>query len=108
MALAPQPGPILTVGELHRLTKGPLESGCPAGWVRGELTGCKRQSSGHLYFTLKGKDAVLDCVLFRLEATRLKFEPRDGHEVEAFGSVTVYEARGKYQLRVSELRPAGI
>ena len=108
MAIAPQPSSILSVVELTRLIKGTLESGFPAVWVRGELTGCKRQSSGHLYFSLKGKDAVIDCVLYRSDGMRLRFEPRDGHEVEAFGSVTVYEPRGKYQLTVRELRPAGI
>jgi exodeoxyribonuclease VII large subunit len=106
---APDMGePILTVGELARLIKESLEEQFPALWVRGEVTGCKRGDTGHLYFSLKeGRKALVDCFMFRSDAVRLSFDPRDGMEVEAFGGVSVYELRGRFQLVVREMRPAG-
>ncbi len=109
MAVAPEQEGILSVGELTRLIKGSLEDGFSGLWVRGEISGFKRSDRGHLYFAMKeGTTAVLDCVMWKGTAGRLSFEPRDGQEVEAFGSITVYEPRGRYQLVVDELRPAGI
>ena len=110
MALSPAADDtILSVGELTRRVKESLETEFPALWVRGEISGFKRADSGHLYFALKeGRDALVDCVMWRTSSTRLSFEPRDGAEVEAFGGITVYEPRGRYQLVVRELRPAGL
>ena len=110
MAHSPAPDEtILTVGGLTRRIKESLEGEFPALWVRGEISGFKRAESGHLYFALKeGREALIDCVMWRAGAARLGFEPRDGSEVEAFGGVTVYEPRGKYQLVARELRPAGL
>jgi exodeoxyribonuclease VII large subunit len=109
MAISPAPEEILSVSALTRLIKESLEGGFPAVWVRGEISGFKRADSGHLYFSLKeGKDALVDCVMWRASAGRLAFEPRDGTEVEAFGSITVYEPRGRYQLVAKELRPGGL
>jgi exodeoxyribonuclease VII large subunit len=100
---------VLKVSELTRRIRRQLESEFPAVWVRGEITGLKRPNSGHLYFQLKeGRDAAIDCVVWRTSAQRLPFEPRDGDEVEAFGGVTVYEPHGRYQLVASELRIAGL
>jgi exodeoxyribonuclease VII large subunit len=110
MALSPAADEtILSVGELTRRLKESIEIEFPALWVRGEVSGLKRPDSGHLYFALKeGRIAVLDCVLWRTNAVRLSFEPRDGMEVEVFGGLTVYEPRGKYQLVAREIRPAGL
>ena len=110
MALSPAADDtILTVGELTRRVKESLETEFPSLWVRGEISGFKRAESGHLYFALKeGRDALIDCVMWRASAARLAFEPRDGGEVEAFGGITVYEPRGRYQLVARELRPAGL
>ncbi len=109
MAVSPAPEAILTVGALTRLIKDALAGAFPAVWVKGELSGFKRSDRGHLYFTLKeGKDAVLDCVMWKGTAARLAFEPRDGDEIEAFGGITVYEPRGKYQLVVEEMRASGL
>src|SRR5213594_2290519 len=110
MALSPASEErILTVGELTRRIKESLEVEFPSLWVRGEVSGFKRADSGHLYFSLKeGRDALIDCVVWRTSAVRLGFEPRDGAEVEAFGGITVYEPRGRYQLVARELRPAGL
>jgi exodeoxyribonuclease VII large subunit len=100
---------ILGVAALTRLIKETLTDAFPAVWVRGELSGFRRYDSGHLYFSLKeGREAVLNCVMFKSQAMRLGFEPRDGIQVEAFGAISVYEARGNYQLMVSEMRPGGL
>jgi exodeoxyribonuclease VII large subunit len=109
MAISPAPDTILSVAALTRLIKDSLEGAFPAVWVRGEISGFKRAESGHLYFSLKeGKDALLDCVMWRTSAAKLAFEPRDGTEVEAFGGIAVYEPRGRYQLGAKELRPGGL
>ncbi len=110
MATAPaRDDRVLTVGALTRLIKETLSGTFPAVWVRGEVSGFKRAESGHLYFALKeGREALLNCVMWRTPASRLSFAPQDGVEVEAFGSITVYEPRGSYQLTVEELRPGGL
>ncbi|MGH7729704.1 MAG: exodeoxyribonuclease VII large subunit [Candidatus Eiseniibacteriota bacterium] len=109
MAISPTPDSILSVSALTRLIKDTLGQTFPAVWVKGELSGFKRSDRGHLYFSLKeGTTALLDCVMWKTPAGRLTFEPRDGTEVEAFGAITVYEPRGRYQLVVEELRPGGL
>lgn len=76
--------------------------------VRGELSNFRRQQpSGHLYFTLKDEQAQLRCVMWRSRAQSLRFAPRDGMRLVAFGSIRVYEARGEFQLQVDELWPDG-
>lgn len=99
---------ILSVVELTGLIKGTLEGRFPAVWVRGQISGLRIQSSGHFYFSLKDGDAILGCAMFRLEAGRIRFEPKDGLEVEAFGRIEVYAVQGKYQLVVREMRLAGV
>ncbi len=76
--------------------------------VRGEIADFVRHNSGHLYFTLKDEYAQLRCVLFREEAATLNFPPANGTEVVARGTITIYEARGQYQLVVRELQRAGV
>ncbi|NOT35520.1 MAG: exodeoxyribonuclease VII large subunit [Candidatus Eisenbacteria bacterium] len=100
---------ILSVGEITRAIKETLADSFPAVWVRGEMSGLKQPDSGHLYFSLKeGRDAVIACAMWKPQASRLMFEPRDGAEVEVFGGVDVYAPRGNYQLIVRQMRPAGI
>lgn len=99
----------LSVSELTaRITKV-INGGLPASvLVRGQVSNVNRnRSSGHLYFTLKDADACLDCVMFRSDAARLKFEPEDGMELLASGRVGVYPQRGRYQLYATTLRPLG-
>jgi exodeoxyribonuclease VII large subunit len=109
VATAPDAERVLSVTQLTALIKGALAEAFPAVWVRGELSGVKRYgASGHLYFSLKDGGAVLGAVMWRSRNTRLAFDPRDGMEVEAFGAISVYEARGQYQLVVEEMRPAGL
>lgn len=75
--------------------------------VRGEISNFTAHRSGHLYFSLKDEGSQLSCVCFRGDASRLGFEPEHGQSVIAHGNVTVYEARGQYQLIVRAMRPDG-
>jgi len=79
--------------------------------VKGEVSGCKYHSSGHIYFTLKDKGGVLSCVMFKSDRDRnLKFQMQEGQQVLVTGAITVYERDGKYQLyaRNVELDGAGV
>ena len=76
--------------------------------VRGEISNFIRHASGHLYFSIKDKTSQLNCVMFRSKAAMLKFEPKHGDKVIVTGNVTVYEARGNYQLLATEIRKDGL
>lgn len=89
---------VATVTEFTRRVKGLLESQIPPGWVRGEVSNLRQQSSGHVYFSLKDAGAQLSAVLFRGDAQRQSVILRDGQQVVVFGEISVYEARGNYQL----------
>jgi exodeoxyribonuclease VII large subunit len=99
----------LSVSEVTSKIVKVLAGGMPPSvLVRGEVSNFGRnKGSGHLYFTLKDPDACLDCVMFRGDAARLKFDPADGMEMLASGRIGVYPQRGRYQLYVSTLRPLG-
>jgi len=99
---------ILTISELTRRIRGSLEMEFFNIWVVGEISNLKRPTSGHVYLTLKDSDAQLQAVIFKLVANNIKFELKDGMQIIAFGSVTVYEARGQYQLIVEHIEPKGI
>jgi len=75
--------------------------------VRGEISNFTRHRSGHLYFSLKDEDSQLSAVCFRGSASRLGFDPDAGQRVVAHGSISVYEARGQYQLMVRAMQPDG-
>jgi exodeoxyribonuclease VII large subunit len=89
------------------LAKETLDSGVPPLWVEGEITGWKRHTSGHCYFTLRDRSAQLRAVMFRLEAQRLPADPEEGMEVRAFGTLTIFERRGEFQFVVRELEASG-
>jgi exodeoxyribonuclease VII large subunit len=99
---------IYSVTELSREIKGMLEGKFPDVWVAGEVSNFRAAGSGHLYFTLKDASARLRAVCFRNQAKYLKFKPQDGISVIARGRLSVYEARGEYQLYVEYLEPAGL
>ncbi len=92
------PQDIFNVAEITRQIKGVLGNNFAEVWVRGEVSNCKTQASGHVYFSLKDAEAQLSCVLFRSSAARLKFPIRDGMRLLVFGRIDVYEPRGAYQL----------
>jgi exodeoxyribonuclease VII large subunit len=99
---------ILSVAEVTLAIKGLLESAFPVVWVAGEISNFKRHTSGHLYLTLKDKDAQLRAVMWRSDAIRLRFDPRDGMEIIARGSIGVYQPKGDYQFYIKELQPKGM
>ena len=99
--------PVYSVSELSQALKRAVEEGF--GWVRvrGEISGFKRAGSGHLYFSLKDADALLDAVCWRGTAGRLGLAPEDGMEVIASGKLTTYPNRSRYQIVVQSLELAG-
>ncbi|MBL8464844.1 MAG: exodeoxyribonuclease VII large subunit [Thauera sp.] len=99
---------VLSVSELNRMARELLESALPLMWVGGEISNLVRAASGHVYFTLKDASAQVRCAMWRNRAQLLAFRPENGMRVEARALVTLYEARGDYQLSVEALRPAGI
>ena len=99
---------VLTVSALSQQLAQVMEEKFPAVWVEGEISNFKVYSSGHAYFTLKDEGAQLRCVLFRTRARRVRFEPRDGLHVMAFGAIEVYAQRGDYSLVVELLEPKGV
>jgi exodeoxyribonuclease VII large subunit len=99
---------ILSVSELTQQVKGLFEKNFAEVWVEGEVSNFRPAGSGHLYFTLKDATAQLRAVCFRNQARYLKFKPQDGISVIARGRLSVYEARGEYQLYVELLEPAGL
>ncbi|MCB1019355.1 MAG: exodeoxyribonuclease VII large subunit, partial [Acidobacteria bacterium] len=98
---------IFSVGELTAVIRGLLEDVFGGCWVSGEISNCRRAPSGHYYFTLKDSEAQLKCVCFRQNALYLKVKPQDGLEIVARGRLSVYEARGEYQLYVEAIEPRG-
>lgn len=96
--LIPASEEVLGVTALTRLIKGQLEGRFAQVWVRGEISNLRRQSSGHLYFSLKDAGSQLPCALFARDASRQGFALEDGQEVLLFGNISVYEPHGRYQL----------
>jgi len=97
-----------TVSEITRGIRTSLEHKFSNIDVLGEISNVRKPSSGHIYLTLKDKNSQLQAVVFRNSASRIKFELKDGMEVVSFGSVTVYEPRGQYQLIINKIEPKGI
>ena len=99
---------ILTVTELNRLAKEVLELSFPLFWVSGEISNFTRAASGHWYFSLKDKTAQVKCVMFKGRNSYSDFIPREGDSIEARCTVTLYEARGDFQVTVESIRKAGL
>ncbi|MFZ5557307.1 MAG: exodeoxyribonuclease VII large subunit [Pseudomonadota bacterium] len=105
--LLTDPAAVVTVGELNRSARALLEQTFPLLWVRGEISNLRRYESGHWYFVLKDADAQVRCAMFRHRNAYLDWQPKDGALVEVRALVTLYEARGDYQLNVETMRRAG-
>ncbi len=99
--------PRVTVSKYTAAIKKTLEGRIPPAWVIGEISNLRSQSSGHLYFSLKDPGAQVPAVMFRGQASRLAFAPREGMQVLAFGEISVYEPHGRYQLIVREMQESG-
>ncbi|MGH8084827.1 MAG: exodeoxyribonuclease VII large subunit [Lysobacter sp.] len=98
---------VLTPSQLNTLARDLLEGAFPLVWVEAELGNVSRPASGHLYFTLKDARAQVRCAMFKPKSTWLKFQPREGLRVLARGRVTLYEARGEYQMVLDHMEEAG-
>ena len=99
---------VLTVAELTRAIRGTLETKFGAVWVQGEVSNYKLHPSGHQYFTLKDQRAQIACVIFRNTMAPLRPPLADGAQVQVYGNVSVFEARGQYQLNVQIVQPRGL
>jgi len=98
---------IFTPSQLNTLARDLLEGSFPMIWVEAELGNVTKPASGHLYFTLKDARAQVRCAMFKPKSTWLKFIPREGLRVLARGRVTLYEARGEYQMVLDHMEEAG-
>ena len=101
---------VLTVSEVNQYVKLLIEHDDLLAdvMVKGEISNYKRHSSGHLYFTMKDEGGALLCVMFRGEASKLKFAPGDGMKVIAAGRLSVFVRDGRYQLYITDLQPDGV
>src|SRR3989440_9506577 len=97
----------LTVSELTASIRVELEKRFGSVWVEGEISNFRAHSSGHWYFTLKDEFAQLRAACYRSNNQRIRFRPEDGLQIRARGRVSVYEAKGEYQLIVEALEPVG-
>lgn len=100
--------PVMSVSDLNAAVRAQLESRFPVLWVEGEIAQLTLASSGHMYFSLKDAGAQVRCALFRTRAARLGWQPRQGDKVRARVQVTLYEARGEFQLTVETLVKGGL
>ena len=98
---------IISVSELNRMARDVLEQSFPLFWVSGEISNLTRAASGHWYFSLKDESAQVSCVMFRGRNSYLDWSPKEGDKVEARALVTLYEARGSFQLTIEFLQRAG-
>src|SRR5213080_2855303 len=103
-----QTSKVFTVSELTRSIRGTLEAKFDAIWVQGEISNYKQHASGHQYFTLKDQRAQIACVIWRDAMAPLRQPLVDGTQVQVYGNVSVFEARGQYQLNVQILQPRGV
>lgn len=99
---------ILTVSELNQAVARLLEDSFDVSWVRGEVSNFTPAASGHWYFTLKDNGASVRAVMFRSRAAAVGFIPKSGDSIELKGRVTLYEARGEYQIQAEQMRRAGL
>ena len=105
---APAEPRVLTVSELTRSVRSALEAQIGTVWVEGEISNYRKQPSGHQYFTLKDAQSQVACVWFARAGLRLKqIALTDGMQVQVRGALTVYEARGQYQLNVQVVQAGG-
>ncbi len=101
---APEP---LSVSALSQALKGLVETNFSFVRVKGEISGLKKAASGHLYFSLKDDEAVLNGICWRGGATKLSVAPQDGLEVVCTGKITTYPGRSNYQMIVDSMEAAG-
>ena len=99
---------VYSVSELTKYIRVIVEDSFPGIWVEGEISNFVFHSSGHIYFSLRDATSTLKCAFFKRANEKMKFKLKDGMKVICFGSISVYEARGDYQLIIEEVEPKGI
>ncbi|MCQ3035724.1 MAG: exodeoxyribonuclease VII large subunit [Bacilli bacterium] len=101
--------PVYSVTDINRYVKAVLsnDENLKFIFVKGELSNFKYGANGHLYFSLKDKDCIINAAMFATYANRISFSPKNGDEIVVMASVDVYPARGTYQLIVYEMNPVG-
>ncbi len=104
----PKQREVLTVSQLNQKAKYALESQLGSIWLSGEISNLTRAASGHWYFSLKDDNAQIRAAMFRFKAKMVKFTPKEGDQVVVKGKVSLYEARGDYQLIADFMEPAGV
>ncbi|TCP15562.1 exodeoxyribonuclease VII large subunit [Crenobacter luteus] len=108
MLPTPTQSDVISVSTLNRMARDLLEAGLPAVWIGGEISNLTVAASGHAYFSLKDSSAQVRCVMFRQRLAAAGLRLAEGMQVELRGTVTLYEARGDYQINVATLRSAGL
>ncbi len=98
---------IYSISRLVRETRAILEGSFPLLWVEGEISNLARPASGHIYFSLKDEAAQVRCAMFRIKLQHLRFQPANGQQVLIRARVSLYEARGEFQLIAEHMEPAG-
>ena len=98
---------VYTVSRLNAEARLLLESGLPMLWLEGEMSNLARPASGHMYFSLKDDRAQIRCAMFRQHNRNIRFTPRNGQHLRVRGRVSLYEARGEFQLIVEQMEDAG-
>ncbi|MCA9083363.1 MAG: exodeoxyribonuclease VII large subunit [Planctomycetaceae bacterium] len=100
--------PTITVTELVSALKEVVETTLPPVCVEAEISNCKRSAAGHYYLTLKDATSEISAVIWKGTAASLRFQPKDGLQVLAVGSLQVYVARGTCQFIINRLQPKGV
>ncbi len=98
---------IWSVSQVNRAVKKLIETGLENLWILGEIASWTRASSGHCYFTLKDEKSQIRCVMFKSDVSKLPLDPDTGMVVRIFGSLSLYEPRGEYQVVVRALMDEG-
>ena len=98
---------VYTPCELNHEARLHLEAGFGRIWLEGEISNMSRPASGHLYFSLKDNKAQVRCAMFRSQLSGISFRPDNGMQIQARGRLSLYEARGDYQLILDTIEEAG-
>ena len=106
---AEQKAAVLTISQITFIIKTALENTLPGKiTITGQISGLKQHSSGHCYFDLKDENAVLPCVMWKSDFSKLKFKPENGLAIVSKGHIDVYPPQGKYQFYADSMTPAGV
>lgn len=99
---------VFTVSQLTTRIKTLLDNSFPPLWLEGEISNVRKPASGHIYFTVKDAGSQISGIMYRSNASRIRFDLQDGMKVLIFGRVSVYERGGQYQIIANVIEPQGI